>query len=906
MPGAIGIDYAVIFNAASNGMAFTEFATGIIVDVNASWTRATGIARETAIGRTAFDLGLWVSAQAREACVAALRRDGRIVDFETLLRMKSVELPHLISAQQVETGNLHYVLWEFRNVAEAKKAEQSLRSTTEKTVALLRNASDGIHILDLDGYVVEASDSFCTMLGYPRTEAIGMNVAQWDAYFAAPELPKIVRELHARHSRTQFETRHRRKDDSVFPLWLDDRPVLFCSSRDITARKRMEDELRQSDTRFRTLFESSPDPVWLIDGHRFVECNQAAVAMLGYRSKDEFLNTHPSDFSPPFQPDGEPSFQKAERMLAMAQEQGLNRFEWLHTRPDGTTFFSEVTLSAIQLQDHPMIYCVWRDITDRKRVERELKTHQEHLEDLVAMRTTELRTSQHQLESVIEHLPAVCFIKAPDGRFLMVNRRFEEAVGVPRERAIGRTVHTLLPPEAAQVIVASDRRALEAQGPVTYEERIPYPDGEIRSHLTTKLPLRNEHGQPYALLGISTDVTPLKALQQELRLAKEEAERLTRVKSNFLANMSHEIRTPMNGILGMVSVLRRAGVDPRQSEALARIEGAGQHLLKIINDVLDLSKIEADKLSLDDTVVDVTAITASVEAMVRERAREKHLALSVEAASVPWPLTGDPTRIRQALLNYATNAIKFTESGRVVLRVRIAEELGERVLIRFEVEDTGIGIPPQTAPSLFCAFEQADNTTTRKYGGTGLGLFITRNLARLMGGDAGFSSVPGCGSTFWFTVCLRKLAAPAVAAVPPGARSAENILATDYPNRRILLVEDEPTNREIATLFLEDAGQAPEIARDGVEAVERVAQTQYDLILMDMQMPRMDGVEATRKIRAMPNGKDVAIVAMTANAFAEDRARCLAAGMDDFIAKPFEPDTLFEALLRGLQKRPVA
>ena len=547
---------------------------------------------------------------------------------------------------------------------------------------------------------------------------------------------------------------------------------------DVTEQQKAEDELRENEALFRAVSESAHDAIVTADySGKVIKWNLSAGDLFGYAETeaigqsltflmpDRFRDRHVAGMS---------------RVSAGGAPHVMgNPVELVGLRKDGSEFPLELSLARWQISRGNFFTGVIRDITARKKVEQELDSQREHLEELVGTRTA------------------------------------------------------------------------------------------------------------------------------SLSIAKEAAEAANRAKSAFLANMSHEIRTPMNGIIGMANILRREGVSPTQAKRLDTIDASARHLLSVINDVLDLSKIEAGKFELEEAPVVISSLLANVDSILAERAKAKGLHLLIESGNLPPSLVGDPTRLQQALLNYATNAVKFTETGTVTLRVLMLEETPDSVTVRFEVQDTGIGITPEAMSRLFSAFEQADNSMTRKYGGTGLGLVITQRLAELMGGKVGADSTAGVGSTFWFTVKLKK-GDTAVVAPMAMAVDAEAELRQRYAGQRILVVDDEPINREVTLIQLEAVDLLADMAEDGAEAVSLAQKNSYAAIFMDMQMPKLNGVEATQQIRQLPGYQDTPIIAMTANAFAEDKALCLAAGMNDFLIKPFNPDELFATLLRLLSRRDIS
>ena len=538
-----------------------------------------------------------------------------------------------------------------------------------------------------------------------------------------------------------------------------------------------------------------------------------------------------------------------------------------------------------------------------RRLREEVDAHTDTEARLEAL-NHQLAETERFMRQVTDNIPARLAYWDSERRCLFINRAGYANWGKRREDFIGRTSKEIFGEGFTSANEPYSAAALRGEAQ-TFEREERLQGGESAVTLMHYVPDVRD-GRVVGFFSLATDVTRtrvaerrLREINEQLREALERAEAASRAKTMFLSNMSHEIRTPMNAILGLTHVLRESIADPVHSERLRKVTDAADYLLRIINDILDLAKIESGRLRLETRDFSLATMLSEVTALVADQARDKGLELVVDPGAAPDRLHGDSTRLAQALLNLLGNAVKFTERGSVRLDVVVLEQTPPHLRLRFEVRDTGIGIEPAQLDSLFTPFQQADGTTTRRFGGTGLGLSITKHIAELMDGAVGAESAPSRGSKFWFSARLMAQSPPGVApvvhdgvnAVPP---------ALNWPSARVLLAEDNRVNQDVAVELLRTVGISPDVAADGLQVVQMARAGSYDLILMDVQMPRLDGIQATRQLRSGPDAFTAPIVAMTADAFVEDRKACLAAGMNDHIAKPIEVSALHAVLRRWL------
>ncbi len=832
---------------------------------------------------------MWLHSRGRAVEIGTLGQTVKMGGISVdITRHKEVEAAHEVISDELES--------KVRENTEAlEKSRQELKRSEEKYRLLAEHSADTICTLDRALNITYTSPSIKSLQGFDPDKLNGRAIAELLDASEASTVISILKGIASEETEDPERLRlHLQCADgsylatecNVSALRNDQHQLvgLLLVWRDITERQQAEDALNQEKQLVKALLDSIPDCVFFKDTHhRFIRVNHAQTKLLGVSSSLEVIG-HRID---QILPDRDASNIHAQENHIMNTGETIAGEEELVTAADGRQLWMAITRAPLLNAAGQVIGTlgIGRDVTLRRRAEEE-------------MRTSEQRFRSYFTLGVVGKA-----VFGPDGEIHEVNDYLCTILGYTPEELQNKPYFDLT--KGADLRAEKEVFNAVCRGEsddFTIEKRMIRKDGGQIHVISAVRALRREDGVVDHLIANVLDISERKSMEEDLAQAKERAEAATRAKGQFLATMSHEIRTPLNAIIGMSRLLSESDLPPEDKVHAEIIHTSSETLLSIVDDVLDFSKIEAGHLELEQVPFDPEFIVNSCVQMLALKAAEKGLAMKTNfAPGLPSQVVGDPARLRQILGNLLNNAVKFTEKGTITVNVSLEDQDVGHVLFRFQIIDTGIGIPEERRDRLFKSFSQVDSSTSRHFGGTGLGLVISKQLAELMGGTADFESQVGEGSTFWFTALFGKISEEQSTEMDqkPHEIATESKIPSPA-DTRILLVEDNRVNQKVAKAILRKLGfKTADVAENGLQALEALAEKDYHIVLMDVQMPEMDGLEATRRIRAgqanVRNSK-IPIIAMTAHAFREDREQCLKAGMQDYVTKPVRPEQLSEAI----------
>jgi two-component system, sensor histidine kinase and response regulator len=884
--------YRSIFESVNEGI-FQTTPDGHYLAANPMLARIYGYNSPEELTDSVQDIShqLYVQPGRREEFAKLLLANDSITAFESEIRRKDgsvIWISENARAVRDAQGRLLYYQGTVEDITGRKRAEATLRESEQQFHAVWDNCADGMRLTDEAGNILAVNPAFCEIVDMPAEAMVGRHFTA--VYDAGADVERIVEQYKqrfaARTVRKRQEQRVMFRSGRVVDIALSNSfveapgqpPVLLSIFHDITERRRTEEALRESEVLYHSLVENLPQNIFRKDAEGRItfankryceELKRPLTELLGKTDYDLF----PAELAAKYREDDR-RVMKSGRTVDTIEE---------HQTPDGMLY---VHVIKTPLRD-----------TGGKVV-----GVQGMFWDVTQERTTELALARERalIRALLASIPDRIYFKDRQSRFLKISQALAAQFGLKdTEDAVGRSDFDFFSREHAQPAYDDEQRIMQTGEPLIGKaERETWQDGHVTWALTTKMPLRDEQGRVSGTFGISRDITELKRAEEELARARDAALETARLKAEFLAIMSHEIRTPMNGVIGMTGLLLETPLTPEQRDFAETIRTSAESLLDIINDILDFSKIEARKIDLECIDFDLREEVENTVELLAERAQSKGLELAMEIArDTPTALRGDPGRLRQVLVNLVGNAIKFTESGEVVVHVEAAAGDPDSTRLRLTIHDTGIGIPPEAQQRIFESFTQADTSTTRRYGGTGLGLAISKQLVELMGGRIGVESAPGQGATFWIELPFGRQSASG----PPPER-------LDLAGLRVLVVDDNGTNRRILQHQTAAWRMEPTLVDSAPAALETLRRATaesrpFDLAILDMHMPEMDGLQLARAISADAGITPLRLVMLTSIGQRLDPAVLREAGLSSQLLKPAKQSRLYNALLHAAQGR---